>query len=184
LRRTSTLVLVLLLACAGLAAASSTSGAADSRSTVTEKYLRSLGKRIVRYQRETWHWQRLMGRQPTDTEGRVLTRMSVSDVERAVALWRRRAAIARRQARRPPHLSAWLCIHRYEASWTDAGAPYWGGLQMDLGFQARYGGRLLRAKGTADRWLPLEQMWVAERAYSSGRGFYPWPNTARYCGLI
>jgi hypothetical protein len=27
-------------------------------------------------------------------------------------------------------------------------------------------------------------MWVAERAYRSGRGFYPWPNTARACGLI
>ena len=55
---------------------------------------------------------------------------------------------------------------------------------MDLAFQRAYGGRLLRAKGTADRWSPLEQMWVAERAYRSGRGFYPWPNTARYCGLI
>jgi hypothetical protein len=27
-------------------------------------------------------------------------------------------------------------------------------------------------------------MWVAERAHRSGRGFYPWPNTARHCGLI
>ena len=26
--------------------------------------------------------------------------------------------------------------------------------------------------------------WAAERAHHSGRGFYPWPNTARYCGLI
>ncbi len=43
---------------------------------------------------------------------------------------------------------------------------------------------LLRRKGTADRWTPVEQMWVAERAHRSGRGFYPWPNTARYCGLI
>ena len=34
----------------------------------------------------------------------------------------------------------------------------------------------------ADHWTPIEQMWVAERAYRSGRGFYPWPNTARYCG--
>jgi hypothetical protein len=25
---------------------------------------------------------------------------------------------------------------------------------------------------------------VAERAYRSGRGFYPWPNSARACGLI
>ena len=47
-----------------------------------------------------------------------------------------------------------------------------------------YGGDLLRRKGTADKWTPVEQMWVAERAYRAGRGFYPWPNTARYCGLI
>jgi hypothetical protein len=43
---------------------------------------------------------------------------------------------------------------------------------------------LLRRKGTADHWTPLEQIWVAEHAYRSGRGFYPWPNTARDCGLI
>ena len=55
---------------------------------------------------------------------------------------------------------------------------------MDIGFQASYGGPLLAAKGTAENWTPLEQMWVAERAYRSGRGFYPWPNTARACGLI
>lgn len=83
----------------------------------------------------------------------------------------------------PPHYSAWLCIHRYEGSWTDSGSPYYGGLQMDYGFQATYGGKLLRSKGTADHWTPLEQMWVAEEAYKS-RGFYPWPNTARMCGLI
>lgn len=84
----------------------------------------------------------------------------------------------------PPHYSAWLCIHRYEGSWTDGGSPYWGGLQMDWTFMSSYGSTLLTSKGTADHWTPLEQMWVAERAYSSGRGFYPWPNTARYCGLI
>ncbi len=39
-----------------------------------------------------------------------------------------------------------------------------------------------RARRTAGR--AVEQMWVAERAHRSGRGFYPWPNTARYCGLI
>ena len=69
-------------------------------------------------------------------------------------------------------------------SWRDGGGPYYGGLQMDLGFQRTYAPRLLQDKGTADHWTPLEQIWVAERAYRSGRGFYPWPNTARYCGLI
>ena len=84
----------------------------------------------------------------------------------------------------PPHLSAWTCIHRYEGAWTDTGAPYYGGLQMDLGFQRTYGAALLARKGTADHWTPLEQMWTAEKAFRSGRGFWPWPNTARYCGLL
>lgn len=88
------------------------------------------------------------------------------------------------QPARPAHYYAWLCIHQYEGSWTDAGAPYYGGLQMDWSFMASYGGSLLRSKGTADHWTPMEQMAVAEVAYNSGRGFTPWPNTARSCGLL
>ena len=86
--------------------------------------------------------------------------------------------------RNPPHKRAWLCIHRYEGSWSDPNAPYYGGLQFDLRFQRTYGPQLLATKGTANRWTPLEQMWTAERAHRSGRGFYPWPTTARNCGLI
>ena len=67
---------------------------------------------------------------------------------------------------------------------TDTGNGYYGGLQMDIHFQRAYGPELLRRKGTANNWTAVEQMWVAERAHRSGRGFYPWPNTARYCGLI
>ena len=106
-------------------------------------------------------------------------------LRRAWSIWHRRAAAAKHVfSRGPAHRLAWLCIHRYEGSWTDGGSPYYGGLQMDVGFQETYGRALFAAKGTADHWTPLEQMWVAERAYRSGRGFYPWPNTARYCGLI
>lgn len=63
---------------------------------------------------------------------------------------------------------------------------------MDLGFQETYAAalskrfhipNLLHTKGTADNWTELEQLWVAEMAIES-RGYYPWPNTARYCGLI
>jgi hypothetical protein len=88
-------------------------------------------------------------------------------------------------ASQPAHYSAWLCIHRYEGAWdANTGNGYYGGLQMDIEFQQAYGPELLQAKGTADHWTPLEQMQVAERAYQSGRGFYPWPNTARMCGLL
>ena len=104
-------------------------------------------------------------------------------------LWLRRAAQAERLACTRRTARGWLCIHRYEQhpaqGWaTRTGNGYYGGLQMDISFQRTYGPELLRTKGTADRWTPFEQMWVAERAYRSGRGFYPWPNTARNCGLI
>lgn len=89
----------------------------------------------------------------------------------------------------PPHYSSWLCIHNNEGSWTDSGDPYWGGLQMDRGFMATYSAMFARhfhyrLHGFANSWTPIQQMWVAEMAFSSGRGFYPWPNTARLCHLI
>jgi hypothetical protein len=131
------------------------------------------------YRREVWRWQRLMGRP--------LTRdLTDSPPERAekVEAWKRFAARVRNQAEHPPHQQQWLCIHHFEGAWNDPNPPYYGGLQMDLGFQRTYGRGLLARKGTANHWTPLEQMWTAERAHRSGRGFYPWPNTARYCGLI
>jgi hypothetical protein len=77
------------------------------------------------------------------------------------------------------------CIHRYEGAWNaNTGNGYYGGLQMDWGFMRTYGPEFLRAYGTADRWPPAIQVTVAMRAYLSGRGFGPWPNTARMCGLV
>jgi hypothetical protein len=142
-----------------------------------------LGGEIAQYQQATWHWQRVMGVRLTPTNGRMLTSMSVSDVRRATQDWKRRAAAVTRLAQHPPQLHAWLCIHRYEGSWTDSGDPYWGGLQMDISFQRTYGAWLFRHKGTADHWTPLEQIWTAVRA-ARIRGFWPWPNTARSCGLM
>ena len=76
------------------------------------------------------------------------------------------------------------CVHGFEGPWDDPNAPYYGGLQMDLDFQRGYGPEFLRAFGTADQWPRSVQVAVAIRAYLAGRGFYPWPNTARACGLI
>lgn len=75
------------------------------------------------------------------------------------------------------------CIHGLEGSWRDPNAPYWGGLQMDFSFQQAYGAPLLRRYGTADRWPAEAQVAVGVVAYYSGRGFGPWPNTRRGCGL-
>jgi hypothetical protein len=96
----------------------------------------------------------------------------------------------RAQARRPLRVrlerySAWVCIHRHEGAWNDSGDPYWGGLQMGRGFMLAYGRDMIARHhgGRADEWSPAEQIVVAERAYAS-RGFAPWPNTARSCGVL
>jgi hypothetical protein len=82
-------------------------------------------------------------------------------------------------------IGAWSCIHGYEGAWNaNTGNGYYGGLQMDIAFQAGYGGEFLRRWGTADNWPPWAQIRAARRARDSGRGYYPWPNTARACGLI
>lgn len=99
----------------------------------------------------------------------------------------------------------WNCIHRYERGadgWaTNTGNGYYGGLQMDKEFQRDHGLDYLLKKGTAGNWTPREQMAVAERAkrgirtsrdehgrvymwQDRPRGYNPWPNTARKCGLL
>jgi len=145
--------------------------------------LAGLLRGITFHRDETWHWQRLMLHSPTPYSGRAGHIRSVAYRTWVLHVWHQRAVVAKGHALNPPHKRAWLCIHRYEGSWRDPNAPYYGGLQMDHEFQATYGQGLLRSKGTADHWTPLEQMWVAERAYQT-RGFWPWPNTARYCGLL
>jgi len=140
---------------------------------------REIQRQIDRYRHEVWRWQRTMGNP--------LTRQlpnAPAEVEAKIATWKQVANDIRRRAQNPPHKRQWLCIHRFEGAWNDPNPPYYGGLQMDLSFQRAYGGKLLATKGPANNWTPLEQMWVAERAHRAGRGFYPWPNTARYCGLI
>lgn len=101
-----------------------------------------------------------------------------------VKYWRDQKQACGTQRRHAGHIPSWLCIHRSEGSWSDGGAPFYGGLQMDYGFMFTYGRSLLNRKGTADHWKPIEQIIVAERARRSGRGFSPWPNTARGCGLL
>lgn len=91
--------------------------------------------------------------------------------------------------------SAWLCIHGGEGDWQDGGWTYIGGLQMDWNFVHTYGKDMIRKygeprfshsgpNGWINAWTPREQVIVAERAHDAGRGYYPWPLTARACRLI
>ncbi|HKE79038.1 MAG TPA: hypothetical protein VKB54_07005 [Solirubrobacteraceae bacterium] len=76
------------------------------------------------------------------------------------------------------------CIQPHEAGWqASTGNGYFGGLQMDLDFQRTYGLPLLEALGTADHWPPAAQLAVGEIAVYSGRGYGPWPQTRKACGL-
>jgi hypothetical protein len=109
-------------------------------------------------------------------------RMQLSHQARMLGTYRLRA---RRPLRvRLARFTAWVCIHRHEAAWNDTGDPYWGGLQMDRGFMRAYGRDMITRHhgGLADTWTPSEQIVVAERAYHA-RGFSPWPQTARSCGV-
>lgn len=169
------------LVCLAAAAYALTATASATPSTLADD-VRVL-ERIQELRRETWRWQRLMRVPRTPTTHRA-ERAAPEFRRWALARWRKRAAAARRAAHNPPRHAAWLCIKRREGPWNaNTGNGYYGGLQMDIAFQRRWGPDLLRAKGRAHRWLPIEQIWVAERAYRSGLRFRPWPNTARACGL-
>jgi Transglycosylase-like domain len=145
-------------------------------------------ERIDNLRKATWGWQRLMRvrRTPIDYG---TSNATDAYLERLLDVWRARATRAEQTAQDPPHERAWRCIHRHEASraggWAaSTGNGYYGGLQMSMTFQRTLAPELLRAKGTADNWTAIEQMWVAERAIRRGYGFTPWPNTAQACGLL
>lgn len=81
------------------------------------------------------------------------------------------------------NLARWTCIHEREGAWNAEGF-YEGGLQFDHEFSTTYGPDMWRKYGTGPHaWSPRDQMVVAERARKV-RGYWPWPNTARACGLL
>jgi hypothetical protein len=120
-----------------------------------------------------------------------------NDDRATLRLWQQRSAAAAlavalhalRRTQQPSQIPGWmahalLCIHRYEGAWTsNTGNGYYGGLQMDYGFMRSYGAEFVERWGTADNWPVWAQLEAAARAHRSGRGFSPWPNTARFCGL-
>lgn len=128
------------------------------------------------------------------------TRLSwrAGQVRHELAFWKRRDRRTRTLAAIPlsvrvPRWQAWQCIARYESAkeWDmspdtrpSSGGAYWGGLQMDAGFMQTYGADMIRRHhgGLANTWTAVEQITVANRAWQT-RGFEPWPNTSRDCGL-
>jgi len=185
--------LLLLCVVASLSAAGSADAAPEasyrlsaSRAFALQAAREYQTRRIERATTRRRYWLRVMHR-PAPPPVADLARLELPQLRRAADWqWRRARGLAR-TAHHPPHLVAWRCIQRYETggSWrTNTGNGYYGGLQMDRSFQLAYGAWLYRTKGTAEHWTPVEQMWTAERAHASGRGFTPWPNTARACGVL
>jgi hypothetical protein len=173
-------ICLLSFACAALSLPAAPSFAAASRAEHT-KVLR----KIASVRTTTWRLETLTMQRRTPSSGAAWRRYDYGFRIRVLWGWRRRAGEVWRRMLNPPFRRAWECIHRGEGSWgSNTGNGYYGGLQMDLQFQRTYAPRFLLRKGTADRWTRLEQIWVAEHARRSGRGFYPWPNAARVCGLI
>ena len=172
--------IVLLAGVLVLANAAAPTQAKESKSA----RISSLKEGIKFYRQATWRWQDTAFVRRTPTAYHERWTKGSGYLQWLAKLWKQRSAKVKRLAQDPPHKREWLCIHRYEGAWNDPNSPYFGGLQMDLEFQQTYGPKLLKKKGTADHWTPLEQMWVAEKAHRSGRGIYPWPNTAPYSPLI
>jgi hypothetical protein len=122
-----------------------------------------------------------------------------AQIRRELSFWARTDRLTRKLARVPlarriPRWREWQCIATYESHkiWSmspnsepSSGGAYWGGLQMDISFQRTYGADMIRRHhgGLANTWTAPEQITVANRAWKT-RGYYPWPNTARSCGLI
>jgi hypothetical protein len=167
-----------LAAASGLPAKPGTKISHNPKAHASAKPRRRVNPALVRRLRSTaWRWQTVIGVR----HARLVAPLRSP---RALHYWRTQVKHVSWLAAHPPHKRGWLCIHHFEGGWSDSGDPYWGGLQMDRGFMRTYAPRFLLRKGWANRWTPLEQMWVAERAHRSGRGYNPWPNTARYCGLL
>lgn len=127
-------------------------------------------------------WSRRAVQARKDANARARTVRILRGALRARVGYQPRRSLA--SARAPGLVSAFVCIHGYEGAWgSDTGNGYHGGLQMDLLFESTYGPEFVRQWGDAENWPPFVQIAVAMRAYLSGRGFAPWPNTARACGL-
>jgi hypothetical protein len=90
----------------------------------------------------------------------------------------------------PDDWAEFSCIHSREGAATSStGSGYYGGVQMDIGFQRTYGAEFLARWGAADRWPVWAQVVAARRARDGyggfpARGYGPWPATARACGQL
>ena len=157
------------------------------KQTVAQK-CPGITKGVKHYRTVTWNYQLRLNYTPTKVEHKLWEIPSCRYAKWTAELWRDRSAWwAKRWENRPQikYLQQWICIHNHEGAWNaNTGNGYYGGLQMDITFQNAYGSDMIsKYGGYAHTWSPRDQIIVAERAHDSGRGFGPWPNTRRMCGI-
>ncbi len=114
---------------------------------VLTKADRRVTRRIITQRNATWRWQDVMQVERTPYTGGHEQSTSRPYRRWVLRVWESRAKRAWRKATRPPHYDEWMCIHRYEGSWVDPNAPYYGGLQMDVAFPARLRRQAARDEG-------------------------------------
>ncbi len=133
-----------------------------------------------------WHRLAVVRRVERD-KARTLLGATVRAYRRVAALTeRQRHLLASAPGFTSPLERAFLCIYSHENGgygWTaNTGNGYHGGLQMDREFYTTYGADFTRMFGAAENWPASVQIAVAIRAWAT-RGYAPWPNTSRMCGL-
>jgi hypothetical protein len=160
--------------------------------------VRALRKAIAAKRKATWRWEFISFVPAAKTHYAERQTKDVHYLQALLKWWTYLDKRAKTYAQNPPHLAMWLCIHSGqrngrrvgsgEGSWKDHAShnPHYGGLQMGRWFMSHYGHGLLYKVGTADKWLPLVQIWVAERAYetegySQAWLFGQWGDTAPPC---
>ena len=100
--------------------------------------------------------------------------------------WQRQHRRAISLERHYPWTQAWyqaaMCVHQGEGAWnSNTGNGFYGGMQFDYTtWLSNGGGRFAEYAHLAS---PLEQLTVTWWTWQR-RGWYPWPNTARACGLL
>lgn len=197
-RKLSLSLVVLLVALGGGYATNTAQAKLASAASVCPGHV----KGVYFYRSVTHKWEIKLGRTPTKSNFNASRIHSCKYVVWVAHTWQHRAAttrkeyvqyiieIKRAQQAQGGLTGDWSCIHRYEGSWTaNTGNGYYGGLQMDIGFQSTYGSEFLTRWGTADNWPVWAQVTAANRAKNGygrvkARGYGPWPNTARACGLL
>lgn len=181
------LVLVLLTVFRGPSKVSAETSKTQAQSAEQQiQQIKRLRTRVASQRSLTWRWQSqsLTNRTPTVYQEKQATGLAY--LRYLTGVWAKRYLVARQLAMNPPHRWLWMCIHSKEGNWNDPNAPYYGGLQMGHWFMDTYAAQLRQSLGTANNWSPLQQMWVAEKAfqredYSRSWLFRQWPNTAPPC---